>query len=462
MNYFPFLILFSPKYQSLDYHSATGLLLQAPAALHPTDVTILIIICLLLMLLSAIVSGSEVAYFSLTTKDLDMLKMKENTNARLIPALLERPRLLMSALVTTATVTDLAIIFILNNLLEQLVSTDQDFALAIFLKIVIISIVLLLCCEILPKVYAMQNNLRMALFATPVVSGLLNILEPVCNASLISSDWLSNKIFRKKRTPITSEDIDEAIELSVNESASTEEKNMLRSIISFGNITAKQIMRTRLDVFGIEYNIPFKALITQVSDLHYSRLPVYKGNLDNIAGMIHTKDLLPHLHKKESFDWHEVMRQPYYIHEHKLIEDLLKEFQKQHIHFAIVVDEFGGTSGIVTLEDIMEEVIGDIKDEFDKEESSFKKVDDSEYIFEGKTMLNDVCRILDISPSTFEDVIGESNSLGGLILEIAGSFPEVNQVISYKSFDFTVLEVNKMRIQKVKITVKPETEDFEK
>jgi gliding motility-associated protein GldE len=346
--------------------------------------------------------------------------------------------------------------------LEQGMGEGRHFALFIFLKIVIIATVLLLCCEILPKVYAMQNNLRMALFATPVVSGLLNILEPVCHASLLPSDWLSNKIFGKSPIPISSADIDEAIELSVKETASTEEKNMLRSIISFGHITAKQIMRTRLDVSGIEYNIPFKLLVAKVSELHYSRLPVYKGNLDNIAGMIHTKDLLPHLNKKENFDWHEVMRQPYYIHEHKLIEDLLKEFQTQHIHFAIVVDEFGGTSGIVTLEDIMEEVIGDIKDEFDKEEFSYRKTGDNEYIFEGKTMLNDVCRILDVAPSTFEGVIGESNSLGGLILEIAGAFPEVNQVISYKNFDFIVLEVNKLRIQKVKITIRPETADVEK
>lgn len=446
----------------MDYHSASLLLLQIPEAFNATDVTILIIICLLLIMLSAIVSGSEVAYFSLTTKDLDMLKMKENSNARLIPALLERPRLLMSALVTTATVTDLTIIFILNYLLEQWMGASQHFALSIFFKIAIIAIVLLLCCEILPKIYAMQNNLRMALFATPVVSGLLNILEPVCHASLVSSDWLSTKIFRKSPTPISSADIDEAIELSVKETASTEEKNMLRSIISFGNITARQIMRTRLDVSGIEYNITFRTLVAKVSELHYSRLPVYKGNLDNIAGMIHTKDLLPHLNKKENFDWHEVMRQPYYIHEHKLIEDLLKEFQTQHIHFAIIVDEFGGTSGIVTLEDIMEEVIGDIKDEFDKEESFYRKTDDGEYIFEGKTMLNDVCRILDVSSSTFEEVIGESNSLGGLILEIAGAFPELNQVISYKNFDFTVLELNKLRIQKVKITIKPETADIEK
>lgn len=460
MNYFPFLIVLS-KYQSLDYHSASFSLLQSPAAYNATDTTILIIVCLLLMILSAIVSGAEVAYFSLDSKDLNMLKIKENTNARLIPVLLERPRILMTALVITATIADITIIFILNYLLELLVSSNDNFAWSISLKIVIIAIVLLLSCEILPKVYAMQNNLRMALFATPIVSGLLNILEPVSNLSLQISEWLSNKVFGRNRAPVNSSDIDEAIELSVKESATREEKNMLRSIISFGNITARQIMRTRLDVSGIEYNIPFKSLITKVGELHYSRLPVYKENLDNILGMIHTKDMLPHLNKKDHFDWHSLIRQPYYIHEQKLIEDLLKEFQSQHIHFAVVVDEFGGTSGIVTLEDIMEEVIGDFKDEFDTEESFYRKTGDHEYIFDGKTMLNDVCRILEIPGSTFEKVKGESDSLGGLILEIAGAFPQVNEVISYHNFDFMVLEVGKMRIQKVKVTIKPEEKESE-
>jgi gliding motility-associated protein GldE len=421
-----------------------------------------VIVCLLLIFVSAVVSGAEVSFFSMDSKDLNMLRTRENNNARLIPILLERPRILMYTLVITATIADIAIIFILNYLLELLVNADQHFVLSVFLKIVIISVILLLCCEILPKIYATQNKLRMALFATPLVRGLLNILEPASNISLKVSDWFSDRIFGRKRSSFSAEDINEAIELSVNQSASQEEKNMLRSIINFGQITAKQIMRTRMDVSGIDYNIPFKVLIQQVGELHYSRLPVYKGNLDNIAGVIHTKDLLPHLNKEGAFDWHEVMRQPFYVHEHKLIDDLLKEFQAQQMHFAIVVDEFGGTSGIVTLEDIMEEVIGDIKDEFDDEEFYYKRIDDQNFEFEGKTMLNDVCRVLNISADTFEEVKGESDSLGGLILEIAGAFPEIGQVISYRNFDFTILEISKMRIQKVKITMKPEIIDFDR
>jgi CBS domain containing-hemolysin-like protein len=218
-------------------------------------------------------------------------------------------------------------------------------------------------------------------------------------------------------------------------------------------------MHTRLDVSGIEYEDPFDAVVKRVADLHYSRLPVYKGNLDNIVGVIHTKDLLPHLDKGKNFDWHTVMRQPFFVHGHKLIEDLLSEFQTRRMHFAVVVDEFGGTSGIVTLEDIVEEVIGDIKDEFDEEEFNYSKVDNYTYVFEGKTMLNDVCRIMNIAPDTFEVVKGESDSIGGLILELAGKFPEENSVISHDDYDFTVLEVSKMRIQKVQVTIRQNVED---
>lgn len=421
--------------------------------------TVLVVVCLLLMILSAIISGAQTAFFSLGVKDLDMLKTRESSPGRLIPKLLEKPRLLMSVLVVSATVANIGIIFILNHLLELLVSSRQHLVLSVFLKIVIICAILLLCCEILPKTYATQNKLRMALFSTPLVQGLLQLLEPVGDLSIRTSDWLGNNVFGRNRPSITAEDIDEAIELS--RPASQEEKNMLRSIINFGQITVKQIMRTRLDVSGVEYGLSFEVLVKQVAELHYSRLPVYRGSLDDIAGVIHTKDLLPYLGEKNGYDWHKIIRQSYYVPEQKLIEDLLGEFQSRRIHFAIVVDEFGGTSGIVTLEDIMEEIIGDIRDEFDEEEFYYRRLDERNFVFEGKTMLNDLCRILGIPADTFEDVRGESDSLGGLILEIAGGFPETDQVISYRNFDFTILEISKMRIQKVKVTMNPEETDFD-
>ncbi|HYE53735.1 MAG TPA: transporter associated domain-containing protein, partial [Chitinophagaceae bacterium] len=247
-------------------------------------------------------------------------------------------------------------------------------------------------------------------------------------------------------------------DLANQSDATEEEKNIIKAFANFGNITVKQIMQTRLDVSGIDHSLSFSGLKQRIEELHYSRLPVFKKNLDEIAGMIHTKDVLPFLNEPDDFDWHQLLRPPYFVHEHKLIEDLLKEFQVKRIHFAIVVDEFGGTSGIVTMEDILEEIIGDIKDEFDEEESGNKKIDDYTYIFEGRTMINDVCKIMDLAPETFDEVRGDSDSLAGLILELGGYIPEPNDVISSGNFEFTVLEANRNRINKVKVAIKMDTE----
>ena len=218
-------------------------------------------------------------------------------------------------------------------------------------------------------------------------------------------------------------------------------------------------MKARMDVHGVEWNMPFSKLVKQIEELHYSRLPVFKEDLDEIAGIIQTKDFIPHLYEKEDFDWHHLVRQPYFVHEQKLIEDLLKDFQSKHIHFAIVVDEFGGTSGIITLEDILEEVIGEIKDEFDEDETSYKKLDEYNYIFEGKMMINDVCKIMELPTDTFDGVKGESDSVAGLVLEIAGDIPVNNQVIPCGDFEFMVVEMYKNRIEKLKITIKPQLID---
>ena len=230
----------------------------------------------------------------------------------------------------------------------------------------------------------------------------------------------------------------------------------MKGIVKFGNISVKQIMRSRLDVCGVDYQSHFGEVIKRVEELHYSRLPVmYKNSLDEVAGIINTKDLIPFLHEGDDFDWHKLMRQPYFVPEAKLIEDLLKEFQQQRIHFAVVVDEFGGTSGIVTMEDILEEVIGDIKDEFDDEESGNRKLDDHNYIFEGKTMIHDMCKTMKMPMDTFDDVRGESESLAGLVLELAGEFPAVNATVNAGDFDFTVLQADNNRILQVKVTIQP-------
>jgi putative hemolysin len=249
--------------------------------------------------------------------------------------------------------------------------------------------------------------------------------------------------------------LDYAIDLLPDHEATTEEKQILKGIRKFGNTTVKQTMRTRLDVCGINYNSSFKDVIKEVEEMHYSRLPVFKNNLDEMVGILHTKDLLPLLNENADYDWHPLMRPVLYVHEQKLIEDLLQEFRNKRMHFAVVVDEFGGTSGIVTLEDIMEEIIGDIHDEFDDEISGNKKIDDFTYIFEGRTMINDVCKALHLTVETFEKIRGDSDSLAGLVLEIAGEFPQVNEEVIWETFTFVPLEINKNRIEKIKVHIRP-------
>ncbi len=430
----------------------------APAAAPDVNVLVFLLVIFILLLLTFIVSGAEVAFFSLNYKDLNVLKTRQNNAGRMITRLLEKPKSLLASLQIANILFNIAFIFISNYLIYQVESLQELAVVSFVVRIAIITLVLLFFGQILPRVWATQNNMRFATYFAWLIHLIHATLEPVSNFFVNLSENIEARLFHRNSRPINYREIDEVIEMSVEPGASQEEKNIVRGILKFGNIAVKQIMRTRLDVNGLEYDLPFSEVTQRVADLHYSRLPVYKNNLDTIVGVIHTKDLLQHLGKGDSFDWHEVMRQPFFVHEHKLIEDLLNEFQTRHMHFAVVVDEFGGTSGIVTLEDIMEEVIGDIKDEFDEEEFNYNKVNDHTYVFEGKTMLNDVCRILNIAPDTFEQVKGESDSIGGLILELSGKFPEENSVISYGNFDFTILEVTKMRIQKVQVSIKSDIE----
>lgn len=434
-------------------------LLQVAAPVATPNVVIYLLVIFILLLMAFIVSGAEVAFFSLNYKDLNALKTRQNSSGKLINKLLEKPRSLLASLQIAGTLLSLAFIMVTSYLVTQMEDLQTLPVVSFVVRIAIIVFVLLFCGQVLPRVWAAQNNIRFATYFAWVISIIHATLEPISDFYVSLSESIEARFFHRGSGTVNYQEIDEAIEMSVDPTASQEEKNILKGILKFGNITVKQIMHTRLDVSGLNYDDTFEAVVKRVADLHYSRLPVYKGNLDNIAGVIHTKDLLPHLDKGKAFDWHSVMRQPFFVHGHKLIEDLLSEFQTRRMHFAVVVDEFGGTSGIVTLEDIVEEVIGDIKDEFDEEEFNYSKVDNNTYVFEGKTMLNDVCRIMNIPPDTFEVVKGESDSIGGLILELAGKFPEENSVISHGDYDFTVLEVSKMRIQKVQVIVRQNVDE---
>ncbi|MGN6339474.1 MAG: gliding motility-associated protein GldE [Ginsengibacter sp.] len=415
--------------------------------------TILFFTLLVLFILSFLFSGSQMAYFSLTLKDINMLKTRQQPSYKRIVSLLENPKSLMAALLIANTFVNIGIILISNLLLDQwIITLGLHIIINFLLKIIIISLVLILFCEVLPKVWAAHHKIWFASTASMVVDIFNSMLSRI-SLQLVAMDSSIEHAFTSRNEIKDDSQLDDAIDLLPDNKASSEEKQILKGIRKFSNTTVKQTMRPRLDVTGIEASLPFSIVLEKVKEYSYSRLPVYKNNLDEIVGILHTKDLLPHLNDN-NIDWHPLMRPVFYVHEQKLIEDLLQDFRNKRIHMAVVVDEFGGTSGIITLEDIMEEIIGDIQDEFDDEQSGNKKIDDYNYIFEGKTMINDLCRVLKIPTHTFDLLRGESDSLAGLILEIAGEFPAIDQQFETNNYVFTVLEINKNRIAKVKVTLK--------
>lgn len=430
------------------------LLLQSTStAFSPSSATVLIILILVLLLMTALVAGAETAYFSLSAKDINYLKTKEKSSARTASQLLEQPKKLLATILVANNFINIAIVITTDMFVDSMLPEELNFIISFLIQVVCVTFLLVLFGEVLPKVYATQNNLRMALFSAPFLQACTWLFSPISKLLVSSTKFIEGKIGTKSSN-ISNEDFEHAIELTVGHTATREEVNIFKGILKFGNISARQVMRTRLDVSGIDYDMTFPEVRQYCIEVGYSRLPVYKENLDTIAGMIHTKDFLPHI-DEDSFDWHTLMRAAYFVHEGKLIEDLLKEFQQKRQHFAIVVDEFGGTSGIITLEDIMEEIIGDIKDEFDEDDLHYKKLDDHNFVFEGKTLINDVCRVIGLPSDEFEQARGESDSLAGLVLEIAGKFVSINDVVSYQQYDFTVLAVEKMRITRVKVTINP-------
>ncbi len=430
-----------------------SLILQA-SAFSPSGATVLIIAILVLLLLSAVIAGAETAFFSLSAKDITYLKTRDKPNARIAAHLLDQPKLLLATILVANNFINIAIVISTNVLVSNLLPQHISPVITFLIQIVCVTFLLVLFGEVLPKVYATQNNLRMALFSAPFIRILVNIFKPISSTLVSSTGFIETRLGIKKANNISNEEFEHAIEITVGHTATKEEVNIFKGILKFGNITAMQVMRTRMDVSGLEYDMTFTEVRNYCLDAGYSRVPVYKESLDTVAGMIHTKDFLPHI-DKDDFDWHTLIRPAYFVHEGKLIEDLLKEFQQKRIHFAVVVDEFGGSSGIITLEDIMEEIIGDIKDEFDEDDLHYKKIDDYNFIFEGKTLINDVCRILGVPSDTFDKVRGDSGSVAGLLLEIAGKFVAVNSSVRFEQYEFTVVELNKMRIEKVKVTIHP-------
>lgn len=411
--------------------------------------TILLSASLLMLFMN---SGAEIAFFSLTYRDVKNLRTRQYPAAQRILSLVQEPRLLMSSLLMGNLVLRILVILIFNYLLTQesfpMFSGFVLFVIRLFVAI----IVLILFGELLPKVWASNNYIRFAYYSSNFV-WLNFILFKRPGKWMAGLTQQIEKALGKDDIHARLDQIDQAISMDTDDVTSEEEKNMLKGIAQFGNITVRKAMRSRLDVQGIDESASFVELKKKVEEQQYSRFPVFKDSLDSITGMIHAKDLIPHLEEQDDFNWRSLVRPAFFIHEQMLVEDLLKEFQSKQIHFAIVVDEFGGTDGIITMEDILEEIVGEIRDEYDDDDPINIRIDDFNFIFEGKMMINQALKIMRLPAKEFDQIRGDSETVAGLVLEIAGEIPKQNQVFKVNGFTFTVLEVSMNRIHKIKITI---------
>jgi putative hemolysin len=423
-----------------------------------TGVWIQILIICGLLILSAVFSASEVAYFSLTPSQIDKIRNeKSSVNLRILDILSKPKRLLATILIVNNTV-NVAIAILSTTIIDGWMSFEEkEWLLRFFIQVIGVTLLILIFGEITPKVFATSNAVRVASFMSTPIIVIRKILYPLSTILVKSNNFIDKK-FKRKNNNITVDELGHALELTYsNENTSQEEKKILEGIVKFGSTDVKQIMKSRLDIIAFENDTRFSELISEIIESGFSRVPVYAENLDTIVGVLYIKDLLPHLEKGDEFKWQELLRPAFYVPENKKIDDLLNEFKETKIHLAIVVDEYGGTQGLVTLEDVLEEIVGDITDEFDEEKIIYTKIDRTNYLFEGKTSLIDIYRILEIEAEPFESKKGESDTLAGFLLEISGKMPQKNDKIQFINYIFTIEAVDKRRIKTVKISL-PEEE----
>ncbi len=414
--------------------------------------SISIIVLLILLLFSALLSGSEVAFFSLAPSDLQELEDQDTKNSRLILKHLKSPEQLLATILIGNNFVNIGIVILSAFITNSLVKFGGSHILKFAVEVIGITGLILFFGEILPKVYASRFSRRFAgTMAYPILI-LKGIFRPL-SAVLLSTSGFVNKRIAKKTSSISLDDLSHALELTSDEI--TEEKEILEGIVKFGNINAAEIMTARVDVIDIEITSNYNKVLSVIIESGYSRIPIFENTPDNVKGVLYVKDLLPHLNEEKEFKWQELIRTPYFIPETKKIDDLLEEFQQNKIHMAIVVDEYGGTSGIVTLEDILEEIVGEISDENDDEETFYTREPDGSILFEGKTLLNDFHKVAEIDEDEFDKIKGEAETLAGLMLELKGEIPDKNEQIRYKSYLFTIISVDSRRIRKLKFEYKP-------
>ena len=419
-----------------------------------TGVIIATILAAVLLLMSAFASGSEIAFFSLSPSDVAELEDGKFDADKKIQNLRDDSERTLATILIANNFVNVTIIMLLNYVIAGVISFGERALLLQFLfTTVILTFLLLLFGEIMPKVYARQDPLK---FCRRCVGGIMfarKLFWPIENI-LLKSGMMAEKIIQKENHVLSVDDLEQALELTDKEDIK-DEQNMLKGIIRFGDETAKEVMTSRQNIIDLDIRSNYADVLKCIEDNNYSRIPVYQDNTDNIRGILYIKDLLPHLTKSSNFRWQSLIRPPYFVPETKKIDDLLREFQENRVHIAIVVDEFGGTSGIVTLEDILEEIVGEINDEYDEEEKFYSKLNYNTFIFEGKTLLTDLCRILNVDDEEFEEVEGDADTLAGLLLEIKGDFPSIHEKIDYKNYTFEVMNVEERRISKIKVTVHP-------
>ncbi len=421
-----------------------------------TPVIIELAVLVLLLACSAFISGSEVAFFSLGPANIDEIASNQTRSSSKALKLLGKPEELLSTILIANNFVNVGIVLLAAYISEQLFDFSGNPILGFLLEVVAITFILLLFGEILPKVYATKANVQFTLFMAFPLNVCEKIFRPL-SVFLIKSTSLVKRRAGQKEYSISKGELSEAISLASGENK--DDEKILKGIVKFGNIEAKEIMRPRIDITAIDIKTPFRDVLPEIIESGYSRIPVFSGTFDKVQGILYVKDILPHYHKPNSFNWQSLLRPPYFVPETKRINDLLEEFQTKKIHLAIVIDEYGGTSGIITLEDILEEIVGEIPDEHDSEDISFEKIEDNIYIFEGKTLLNDFFKVMEIETDPFEEVRGDSDTLAGLILELTGEIPGQGFSIDYKHFRFRILSADKRRIKKLRVEIRPAEDD---
>lgn len=405
----------------------------------------------ILLFCSAVVSGAEVALFSLSQKDIDKAIQESDSKGKIISDLLERPKKLLATLLVANNFINIGVVILFSSVGNTLFGAVQSPILKFVLEVIVVTFLILLFGEVLPKVYASRNNIKFAKQIAYPIAFLDKILSPLSLPMRSTTIYLHNKL-GKQRTNFSVDQLSQALELTDSEDTSTEEQKILEGIVSFGNTDTKQVMSPRIDIFALDIEETFVEIYPKIIDKGYSRIPVYNDNIDQIEGVLFVKDLLPYIDTDE-FKWQTLIRPAFFVPENKKLDNLLKDFQSMKNHLAIVVDEYGGTSGLVSLEDVIEEIVGDISDEFDDENINFSQIDDKNFLFEGKINLKDFYRIVDVNEEIFEDKKGEAETLAGFILEILGNFPKKGQKIGYENCLFTIETVDKKRVKQIKVTI---------